>query len=168
MGDCERFHDGLIAEPVNALSSVAYIAAGAYVWQRNRPAGAALMAVGAGSLAYHGPGRTLARVLHDAAIIVVVAVLVISAPRIVRGTRAHPMVRVVAIAAFLVAIPFQVFGRTGGAWCLPDSPLQPHAAWHILTAVALGTALAFSTARVSPTSSGAHPPRPTNREPASR
>ena len=74
MGDCERFHDGLVAEPVNALSSLAYIAAGAYVWRRNRPAGAALVAVGAGSLAYHGPGGTLARVLHDGAIVVLVAV----------------------------------------------------------------------------------------------
>jgi hypothetical protein len=28
-------------------------------------------------------------------------------------------------------------GRTASPWCDPDSLLQPHAAWHLLTAAAL-------------------------------
>src|SRR6266550_3909435 len=52
MGDCERLHDGMLAEPVNALSSLAYVAAGVYVFRRHdRLQGAALVAVGVGSVA---------------------------------------------------------------------------------------------------------------------
>ena len=31
-GDCERLHDGLIAQPVNTASALAYVAVGA--WRR--------------------------------------------------------------------------------------------------------------------------------------
>ena len=167
MGDCERFHDGLVAEPVNALSSVAYIAAGAYVWRHNRPAGAALVAVGIGSLASHGPGGTLAQVLHNGAIVVLVGIVVVALPRIARGFRARPAMGALAIGAFAIALSLQAFGRTGGAWCRPDSLLQAHAGWHALTALAL--VLAFvGAARLSRNPSGVRQPPPTTFEPANR
>ncbi len=167
MGDCERFHDGLIAEPVNALSSLAYIAAGAYVWRHNRPAGTALVAVGAGSLAYHGPGGTVARVLHEGAIVFLAVVLVMAAPRIVRGVRARPAFGALAILALAIAVPFQLFGRTGGAWCRPDSILQAHAGWHVFTALALALVFVGAT-RLSRDPSGVRPRRPTSCEPANQ
>lgn len=51
-----------------------------------------------------------------------------------RGTAWVPWVAGPALAVGLAA---QVFGRTGGPWCRPDSLLQPHALWHVLTAGAL-------------------------------
>jgi hypothetical protein len=43
----------------------------------------------------------------------------------------------IAGPALAVGLVAQVFGRTGGPWCRPDSLLQPHALWHALTAAAL-------------------------------
>ena len=53
-----------------------------------------------------------------------------------RGT---PPVAVAALAAGAVVL---ALGRTGGALCDPNSLLQAHAGWHVLSAVAAGTALA--------------------------
>ena len=61
--DCERIVGGALAQPVLAVTSLAYVAAGIAVlcWaMRMRAllagtAGLVLMAVGAGSFAYHGP-----------------------------------------------------------------------------------------------------------------
>lgn len=38
----------------------------------------------------------------------------------------------------LAGLLFQVLGRTGGPWCDPESVLQGHAAWHVLTAAGFG------------------------------
>jgi hypothetical protein len=78
--DCELLRDGLLAQPVNAVSSLAYVAAGVWVWSRARDTrgtdrtaafvfGAALAAVGVGSVAYHGPQPAGARWVHDASIL---------------------------------------------------------------------------------------------------
>jgi hypothetical protein len=144
MADCERIHDGLLAEPVNALSSLAYVAAGVWTWRRDRPRGAALVAVGLGSIAYHARGGTAARWLHDLTIVAVAAVVAASAPQIMRGARERPRVAAVAIGAFALALPLQLFGRTGGSWCDPDRVLQPHAGWHVLTATALAAVLVLA------------------------
>ena len=42
-----------------------------------------------------------------------------------------------------------LFGRTGSPVCDPDSPLQPHGGWHVLTAVGfvLVAALLFGPPR---------------------
>jgi hypothetical protein len=138
MGDCERLHDGLLAEPVNTLSSLAYVAAGVYVFRRHdRLQGAALVALGVGSVAYHAVGGSVARVLHDASIVAVAGAVAFAAPRIWRGTRSRPTLAVGAVALFGLALPLQIFGRTGGPLCAPDSLFQAHAGWHVLTAAAL-------------------------------
>jgi hypothetical protein len=150
MGDCESFHEGLLAEPVNALSSLAYVAAGAWVWRHDRPRGTALMAVGAGSVAYHARGGTAAHWLHDGTIAIVAAVVAASVPSIVRGARVSPRAAAFAVGAFALAVPLQLFGRTGGPLCRPDSVWQAHAGWHVLTAVALGGAFALSRRVATP------------------
>ena len=36
-----------------------------------------------------------------------------------------------------VNLALHVLGRTGQPWCRPGSPLQAHAAWHVVSAAAL-------------------------------
>ena len=72
-GDCERLHDGLIAQPVNTASALAYLAVGAWLAGRGRPGfGLAVAAAGVGSVDYHGPGSPAARLLHDGTLYAVV------------------------------------------------------------------------------------------------
>jgi hypothetical protein len=81
-GDCERLHDGLIAQPVNTASALAYVAVGAG-WPpgacgpgRGRGQtvafGVAVATAGVGSVDYHGPGSPAAWLLHDGGLYAVV------------------------------------------------------------------------------------------------
>ncbi len=85
--DCEAIGSGLLAQPVNALSSVAYVAAGMWLALRAtrwRPVeqriavvfAAVVVAVGVGSLLFHGPMPPAARVVHDLSIAAVFALVV--------------------------------------------------------------------------------------------
>jgi len=106
--DCECVHDGWLAQPVNALSSLGYTAAGLALLARARGQGhrrhrpgdgrAAVgragpsdhertpdwlgvyalvtAANGVGGLAYHGPGGSVSRWLHDAALLATEAVII--------------------------------------------------------------------------------------------
>ncbi len=47
--------------------------------------------------------------------------------------------RVVMLTALAVGLTAYLLGRTGGPLCWPSSLLQPHALWHLLTAVAMAT-----------------------------
>jgi hypothetical protein len=83
-GDCERLRDGLVAQPGNAASSLAYLAVAAWLLGRavgvdhgrRDPAtvafGMAVAWTGVGSLDFHGPGTPAARFLHDAGLASVV------------------------------------------------------------------------------------------------
>src|SRR5688572_13721339 len=81
-GDCERIVGGALAQPVLAVTSLAYVAAGAIVLSgalRNKAplagtAGAALVGVGAGSFAFHGPQPAWAGTAHDVPIFALAAV----------------------------------------------------------------------------------------------
>lgn len=76
--DCESWRAGLLHQPVNSLSSLAFVVAG--TWIAAHPAddragrlraavfGAAVAANGVGSLLYHGPGWPGSTLVHDAAI----------------------------------------------------------------------------------------------------
>jgi hypothetical protein len=100
--DCERLHDGVFAQPVNAASSLAYVGAGAALAFRARgaPAGAgrahryafaaAVAANGVGSVAYHGPGGPVSRWLHDAALLATLGLLAATDAEAVTGRRAWP------------------------------------------------------------------------------
>jgi hypothetical protein len=92
-GDCECIHDGPIAQPVNAASCLAYVAAGAWLWRRLHrthvldrggvvPAAAALYcgmvaANGVGGVAFHGPGDRASHWLHDTALVGTLAAMAI-------------------------------------------------------------------------------------------
>jgi hypothetical protein len=74
--DCEAIHDGLLRQPVNAITSLALLAAGGWILSRasRQPPGArweqtafgvAMMAVGIGSFLLHGPAPAGALWFHD-------------------------------------------------------------------------------------------------------
>jgi hypothetical protein len=73
MGDCEALRDGVLAQPVNALTSLAYIGAAAWILSGRRAGdrgmiwmyGCAVLITGIGSLDYHGPQSPVSGWLHD-------------------------------------------------------------------------------------------------------
>jgi hypothetical protein len=192
--DCERVHAGLIAQPVNTASSLAYVAAGAWLLWRVRGAHSrrgvrvayalSVLAVGAGSVDFHGPAWPGARWLHDlgasapllliaasdlahlrgrppeqalgtfaAALAATGATLAVApaagVPLLVasaglaatgealRRRRGGRAVRPRVLALLAVAAAVNLLGRSGGPLCDPDSLVQGHALWHVLTAAAL-------------------------------
>jgi hypothetical protein len=150
-GDCERLHAGLVAQPVNTASALAYLAVGAWLVGRGlRPGpgrrrtvgcGLAVAAAGVGSVDFHGPASPAARLLHDGGLYAVVAF--VAWHELVRrdGRAAWPRRRRaayrVALAATAAGAACWWLGRTASPVCDPDRLLQGHAAWHLLTAVAL-------------------------------
>lgn len=200
--DCERLGSGFLAQPVNALTSLAYCVIGVAVivlsarwtrwWPRSVIYGLCLIGTGLGSVLFHGPQPAGSRFLHDIPIVlalllmalhdldlvssrfrrvplafVVITVLVGAAAALVpdlaaiatvviglavvvlevivyrRGLRPSSRTRqgrllgaIVAISA--VAGAAYVLGRTDGPACDPESLLQPHGAWHVISAMAFG------------------------------
>lgn len=58
------------------------------------------------------------------------------------GVRRKPVWFIVSVAAFAVAMIVWRLSWTGGAWCDPDSLLQGHALWHVLS-MAIAPTLVF-------------------------
>jgi hypothetical protein len=150
-GDCERLGDGLIAQPVNTASALAYVAVGAWLAARGLRAGPgrgpllvfglAVGLAGVGSVDYHGTGSPAAHLLHDGGLYAVAGfVAVTEVARRLRRTPRTPAGRAAwraALAATAAGTACWWLGRTASPWCDPDSPLQAHAAWHLLGAAAL-------------------------------
>lgn len=88
-GDCERCRPGVVAQPVNTMSSLALTAAG---WLAVRRAGSSAhphrrgeavigwsaVAAGLGSVAYHGPGGRLGRQFHDGSLVALLAAVAVA------------------------------------------------------------------------------------------
>jgi hypothetical protein len=199
--DCEHIGQGLLAQPANTLSSLAYVLAGVLLLGRAATArpGARMapavyamtvIGVGVGSAAFHGPMPAWGRFGHDLSIAAVLAFVIGYDVALARGATANAgvamfvaitgvcgvvlavspdaanaldallvagavvaeigasrsavgratadrrlwilIVGVVAIGALLNAL-----GRTDAPLCEPDSPVQLHALWHVLTAFVL-------------------------------
>lgn len=212
--DCERLSGGWWAQPANATSSAAYAVVG--VWLLHRAvtspasralfaaAGFGLVAVGLGSVAYHGPQPAWARAAHDGSIVALLAVLVVrnvwllarhrlrfaaaySAPclavvpglglagedrlllvtLVVAGVVGVSLIHCLwladwperamtrrmwssAAAVMGVAVVAYAAGRTSSSFCWPDSLWQPHALWHIASAVAIGLGILALAAQAPP------------------
>ena len=154
--DCERIRPGRIAQPVNTVTSLGLVLAGGaiatLVRRRSDGRDAQVVAYGAlvaltglGSVAFHGPQPRGARVMHDAPIAAVLALTAVTpAVRRLRGLAAVPgwsRRRGVALAAIATAAgATYAGGRTSAPTCRPDSLLQLHGAWHLLTAAAFTVA----------------------------
>jgi hypothetical protein len=144
--DCERIVGGALAQPVLAVTSLAYVAAGVAVlsWAvRVRAplagaAGVALVAVGVGSFAFHGPQPSWAKPAHDWPIAAAVAVYAVGVARSGRRQRWSAWARPAGVLALGLAA--YVAGRSGSPLCRPDSLWQYHGAWHVLSAAAAGWA----------------------------
>jgi len=148
--DCERLRPGLIAQPVNTATSLAFVAAAGATALRSRRRGtpygaqevaysALLALVGIGSVAFHGPQPRGAKVLHDAPIAGMLA-LAVATPvvRRVGGRTALPgwTPRRGAVLAGVAVAATAAFagGRTSAPTCCPDCVLQLHGLWHVLAA----------------------------------
>jgi hypothetical protein len=140
LSDCEAVSWGFLAQPANAISSLALVAASAWLVARSpswmaRGMAASLVVAGVGSFAYHGPQPSWSAAVHDAGVVLVaVAAGAVSLIAVMAGrlrVLAPPMV---VLGAGLV---FDLAGRTSGILCFPGSLLQAHAAWHALAAVGL-------------------------------
>jgi hypothetical protein len=144
--DCERIVGGALAQPVLAVTSLAYVAVGVAVlcWAgRVRAplagaAGVALVAVGVGSFAYHGPQPSWAELAHDWPIVAAAAVYAVGLAR--GGRRPRWSGWATAAGVFALGLVAYAAGRSGSPQCRPDSLWQYHGAWHVLSAVAAGWA----------------------------
>jgi hypothetical protein len=108
--DCERSRPGLVAQPINTVSSLAFVAAGVPLARDRRRAvravGWAAVATGAGSVLFHGPGGTVGRYLHDASLIALLGLMAVDDAGRVRGRELPAgVVAVVAAAAAVGAHP---------------------------------------------------------------
>lgn len=116
--DCEEWRPGLLHQPVNSLSSLAYTVAG--VWVATRPAtdrasqvagsifGGAVIGTGVGSLLYHGPQWPGSAFVHDAAIASAVLFIAVDDLALLRGWTIRRQMTaygtVVAVACLFVAV----------------------------------------------------------------
>lgn len=99
---------------------------------------AALAMTGVGSVAYHGrrPGQT--HHLHDGSLQVALGLAVGLLTHVALNGKArwrNLHVRRLLVLAVLAAGAYGG-GRTGSPLCHPDSPLQLHSAWHVLSGLA--------------------------------
>lgn len=195
--DCEAYHGGVVAQPVNTITSLGFVVVGLGLvirGLRRRRAdhadliyGTTLMAIGLGSAAFHGPQPRGAQMAHDIPIYAAIYYILLHnlhdlgylkrvdrtfflglAPIALLGSTPvmGPVVGVVlaisamasellrfrsrppnsdprerdqefAMASVMVVAGAAYFlGRTGSALCDPDSPLQLHGLWHLLSAAA--------------------------------
>jgi len=146
LADCERLTDGLLMQPGNAVSSLAFVLAGILVpvVVRRRGGGHALLAwtfglvlflVGVGSVAFHGPGGPAGGWVHDASITALL--LLVLAVEV--GHRADWSNRQVMMS-WVVAASLLMLAE--GVWPRVGDPLNvPLAAFAVLSV--LGPELGF-------------------------
>lgn len=153
--DCERIAAAALAQPVLAVSSLAYLGVGTVVlWWAMRTsavlaavAGAVLVAVGVGSFVYHGPQPSWAQLAHDLPIVAIGAVCAVG---LVQGLRRRRWsMWAWAAVVFAVALASYAAGRSGSPLCRPDSLWQYHGAWHVLSGLAIGVAAWAMASRAS-------------------
>lgn len=154
--DCERFRSGWLAQPANAISSLAYVAVGIWLLlrARGRPGlvagGLGMITAGLGSLAYHGPQPSWGHIVHDAAVVALAAIMakVVIAPLFRSSTRPLALTAFRKAAVWLApAVAAYIAGRSGSPFCFPATLWQPHAAWHALSAIGFGVALGRGSGR---------------------
>jgi hypothetical protein len=144
-GDCEVIRPGLVGQPANTISSLAFVAAAVPISRAARRQGrrawtavaVATAVEGLGSVAYHGPGGCWAKRLHDGGLVALVGALGVAVGQEGgRPWRGRPLTAALGTAA----AGLHALSRTGGPLCSCRSPLQGHAVFHVLAAAALAAA----------------------------
>jgi hypothetical protein len=164
--DGEPLRGGLVAQPLSTGSSLAYVAAGVWLWHRSsttsRPGLAhalagSIAANGVAGIGFHGPGDRFSHALHDAALaatgVAVVASGTDAASRWRGGARPNPTLVLWAALAAAVGAVANVAGRRAATHGQPITGRIGHPVWHGLTAVALalgGAALLDTSDRNRP------------------
>jgi hypothetical protein len=130
--DCERVTDAFLAQPFNAITSLAFIAAGAWIIQRRSAEagrraelvvlGIAVTSVGTGSVLFHGPQPPSAAWAHDVAIMSVLLFVAWQGAGLrSRATLTSFALTVAALGALAAAVPSTseplTFGLVAGAAC---------------------------------------------------
>ncbi|HXV72998.1 MAG TPA: hypothetical protein VEB69_16525 [Acidimicrobiia bacterium] len=136
--DCEAIGGTLLGQPVNSLTTIAFVVAGVIVFRRTRRPWVAvgLVATGIGSFLFHGPMPGYAQLAHDVTLWFLVGVVVVSIVVEYRATREWRHLVGPGLLLAVVAIVGRL-GATGNPLCDPDSPWQPHGLWHIGSAIAV-------------------------------
>ena len=152
LSDCEALTEALLMQPVNAISSLAFVIAAAIaaLLLRNSNGSISPLAwtscallglIGFGSFDYHGPQSLAANTLHNASILLLLALVVTElAARLIRRNQLLPGAtrpRLILLASCtLMGLVCYGAGRTESTACDPMSFVQLHALWHILIAAA--------------------------------
>ena len=83
--DCERITTGWAGQPVNMFTSIAFVAAAISLFGFRRPVqGAVMLAIGVGSVAFHGPMPSWGEWLHDASVLAALGLVILPTEQ---GTR---------------------------------------------------------------------------------
>ncbi|WP_222721521.1 hypothetical protein [Actinomadura sp. HBU206391] len=122
--DCEEWQPGLLHQPVNSLSSLAYVAAGLWIatrWGTDRADrvtavvfGAAVLSIGVGSLLYHGPQWPGSAVVHDATIPSAVLFITVNDLALLRGWGLHRQMTTYAMAVAAACLLAVVLPASSG------------------------------------------------------
>lgn len=146
--DGERLHPGAIAQPVNTASSLGYLAAAWWLYRRTPAAersrartalAAAVAANGLGSMGFHGPGDRVSKAVHDASLWTIVALLAGDLGTTLLREPGQLRRRIGPLGLLAAGGVLNRMTRTGGPWHRPDSVLQGHAGWHLLSALAVAS-----------------------------
>lgn len=146
LSDCEVHLGGLLGQPMNTLSTVVFAVVALWLlgrrertWVTNGMA-LTLLALGLGSFLYHGPAPRGAVIAHDAGIVAAAGLVLAVSVSAMRSVGPRDAARAMAAALALLAFGWMLhaLGRTGSVLCDPNAWLQPHAAWHVVSAVGLG------------------------------
>jgi hypothetical protein len=136
--DCEAVVHTVLGQPVNSLTTIAFLVAAVIVWSRTsrRWVAVALVATGVGSFLFHGPMPSTAQLVHDVTLWLLVGAVVVSIAVDYRRARAlrHLLGPVLLLGGAAIV---GRLGSTGGPLCDPDSIWQPHGLWHVASAAAV-------------------------------
>jgi hypothetical protein len=150
--DCEEWRPGLLHQPVNSLSSLAYVVAG--VWVATRPGtdragrvagvvfAGAVIGTGVGSLLYHGPQWPGSAFVHDAAIPSAVLFITVDDLALLRGWTIHRQMTAYAMAVAAACLLVAVRPAAGG-------PIMALSAMSAAAAAAAAAVLARHRRQVS-------------------
>jgi hypothetical protein len=137
--DCEFLAAGFLAQPINAVSSLAFVVAGFLLFLAGTRGGfrgplaaafsATLVAVGIGSVAFHGPGGVVADWVHDGSI---TALLVLIGAAEIGSAIGWHQRRVVWAWAVVSAVLWSVEWIWSGAGDTLNAPLAAFAVVGVL------------------------------------
>ncbi len=122
--DCEELGDGLLAQPVNALTSGAYALIGVWLVVRAwRGPGqtrwlqvvyaVTLMVVGIGSIAFHGPQPGWAKLVHDAPIAATLVFILLYDIQLLAGWKPWVTLTIYGVAVVAVFAGFELDSTAG-------------------------------------------------------